>query len=871
MQAAYSALRNPPIAQDGRSQYGIAAGQTHQGTANTALSRRYLPATTGPQPLATLDNPSFHSQPYQPFSGNFSVQTGPTTQMQPGTHMAPSNPSHARQIGLGARQAGASHLQMTTPAPSMTQTPALTAQPPLPRNQDYCQRALARFDENVATGRFICGPIDHHRLSILRNAVILGDFEYIALHQRHCLIFVEPPNNIPTALRRTLQPSKVNAVSQVLDSFLGPNQSLSSDAINFFAQFPESMNIQRQSFNALYKEDNQKYVNLNDKLTARWQGDVSSWLKRRCPPVSSELMYLNIKSPLLQELVFRWIWHSLTDGHSQFTEDAVWIFKGAQSATSQLHQPSILVEYNSVMPRMRAVLEREAAVPVSRFQRNNPAWLTQISAQYSGSALPSPQGNQMVGFAPAPLVPSQPPSVRPILTNQPGPSQASRRAPLVQRAPAHTHSAFQLHPQQPASAQLTPEQKSRYELHTDAFYAHNHVHFPRAPEGLRFLPDDLLYPIPRTPDPASSGLHEVDKRSPILRTLHSKKIPWQYIKGFAKEPARVQESLGLVTWTLQFSAEDLACRPDDVEQLDGAPPKRLYNQQTLIWQLRSIEKPLPMSPDAPDPMPAQHKWHTTGTSWHPHVILKINDICLFPRTKRHWGKDMPVDLTPHLKAGQNKLDIGVVRKRADHSYRNFIYAVETVGFEDDDSIRWRCMRQTLSYDSVLDGIRNRLTQNDDEVAVIAESLTINVRDPISAFSVPDTPVRSTQCTHNECFDLEMFLASRKMNPNSGVCCIDSWECPICKRDARPPVLVVDKFMEAMLDELKRRGLEKETLAITVLSDGTWKPKEQVRRGAKSPETAEAINGERRLNGEPKSEATHVKIEETEVDVIELSD
>jgi hypothetical protein len=155
-------------------------------------------------------------------------------------------------------------------------------------------------------------------------------------------------------------------------------------------------------------------------------------------------------------------------------------------------------------------------------------------------------------------------------------------------------------------------------------------------------------------------------------------------------------------------------------------------------------------------------------------------------------------------------------------------AIEYLGIISHDSVKRHCAdKYRIPAQQVLSDIKAKLraSNDDDEIAIVESNLTIGLFDPFSASKMCDIPVRSRACLHNDCFDLETYLTTRRRQGDVSV--PDLWRCPICSADARPHHLVVDGFLEEVKQQLDAQGLS-QTRAIIVQQDGTWKPKAEVR-------------------------------------------
>lgn len=294
----------------------------------------------------------------------------------------------------------------------------------------------------------------------------------------------------------------------------------------------------------------------------------------------------------------------------------------------------------------------------------------------------------------------------------------------------------------------------------------------------------------------------------------------------------------------------------------GAPEIRLIDEDHRLIRLRCVKWPA-------DPTPSDEEWAIAGNSWVPYSSFSLNGRPLEVRKKLHHGKDLPVDITPLVFKGENILEVSVMSNSDDHTYRDYLIAVEFLGAMTRQSIEEHCREETVTTQAVIGDIKRKLSASaidDDEIVLMESTLTINLRDPFSASKICDTPVRGKACLHNECFDLDTFLETR---PRKGdATAADQWRCPICKADARPSSLAVDGFLVEVREELERKGLL-DTRAIVVSQDGSWKPKPEERDadGVSDRDTPEPTPAVARVAPRSKSTSKSAVVHE----IIDLSD
>lgn len=250
---------------------------------------------------------------------------------------------------------------------------------------------------------------------------------------------------------------------------------------------------------------------------------------------------------------------------------------------------------------------------------------------------------------------------------------------------------------------------------------------------------------------------------------------------------------------------------------------------SLTYRLRCIAIP-------PQGIPDERTWMQADTVWPDALFLDLNGEMLETRKKLHHGRNLPIDLTPHIRPGGNLLRLFI--NRVSNDTRPFAYAIaaEVVGVKTHEDITWS-LTHIRSEDS-MEAIKQSLcagssSDNDDGFAITSSNLTISLFDPYSGDRMVKTPVRGSGCLHKDCFDLEIFLSMCKRTHPDGPTVVDCWRCPICRGDVRPQTLVTDEFLVEVLAELKRKGLSS-TRAIVVDQDGSWRPKADEQTGVRSP-------------------------------------
>lgn len=250
--------------------------------------------------------------------------------------------------------------------------------------------------------------------------------------------------------------------------------------------------------------------------------------------------------------------------------------------------------------------------------------------------------------------------------------------------------------------------------------------------------------------------------------------------------------------------------------LPGEPGVRVLKEDSILCRLR-CSKVLPGQG-----FDTESSWVTADNIWPEDVSFELNGIFLEARRKLHFGRYLPIDVSPYLRPGDNLLNVYSLPNKRDSTI--YVVAIEMIAVVSHASII--ASTPTISSAESLAAIKQSLagdTDDDDELAMTSSNLTIPLFDPFRADRICETPVRGSACLHRECFDLETFLLQCRREQPGFPCVPDCWRCPICKGDVRPQTLVKDGFLTQVRQELQERGLL-ETRAIVVEADGSWKPR-----------------------------------------------
>jgi hypothetical protein len=704
---------------------------------------------------------------------------------------------------------------------------------------DDCTSELKALDAQ-------CPPMlrnskDIVRLQVLEEAVRAHDWAYLTLHQYYC-IMARSPHDLPWGLQRI---GNLQVTHSLLQEVLDDNKQLSAVVLTFFATFPYPVDVLASRWPARYQQAEHGFANFV-KYSANVGALRQASERRRVPPTPREFASCAITSVMFQRLLFRSIIRVLWAGSppipekGQFENQAVNVFNQAQA----------LFEQRRAAGEMAG---REQADLELRGWKHDFVQITnslQATLQIHG--------------------------LQPLYSASPQLIQPQQQEQLIQQH-HHQRRLIQQHSQQLVQRQQQQSQvQPQQQAHTangsanvvmsrraqpappPIMYPHlaSQVHTSSRPRqgGTPLLPVRGVHqPQQRVPAPSRFALHQAHLRSPVLRAANLSSPSYFFWQGFVLEPQRLKNAnTAIEKLSFTFSAKDMEAIAKAMPAPPGAPETRLIDEDHRLIRLRCVKWPA-------GPTPRDEEWAVADNSWVPHSSFSLNGRSLEFRKKLHYGKDLPVDLTPIVTKGENILEISVMSNLDDHTYRNYLIAVEFLGVMTRQSIERRCRETTISAQAVIGDIKRKLSASatdDDEIILMDSNLTVSLRDPFSASKICDTPVRGQECLHNECFDLDTFLETRQRKGD--VTAVDQWRCPICKADARPSSLVVDGFLVEVRKELERKGLL-DTRAVIVSQDGSWKPKPEERdpTGVSDRDTPEPTAAAARTASRSKSKSAIV--------------
>ncbi|TKA60904.1 hypothetical protein B0A55_12794 [Friedmanniomyces simplex] len=726
------------------------------------------------------------------------------------------------------------------------------------------QLALADSDGTKYRG-------DQGRLNLLKEAVRLQDSFYMVLSQLFCLRTTSP-SSLPQAVSHVV----ISEVSwRQLEALLCSNESLLAPNVAWFAEFPSPiMNIyssEHPGFKAAYEAQVRAVADYLIKLPQQWHAMTEASIIRQAPPLTEDMVeQLSLHSPILQNTAFRAIARMYFAAvHLSNMEDGI-------QALVQLHRAD-QTQYAQGM--RRSVAQKNNAYLAYRLLFNRWKQHDEWAKRHAER-----QHDPTYEFRGQPLIPFQIPLESlaafglQVLSSRNTPiSQAQPQEQQQHQQPhAHAHPVRQRQgsiSEQPPNPlppqQLSMAQQSAHALASGQAWFRNAAHGsplqvphttattpqggtartpqprsslnPPIPQTTRLLPgaNDGARPQPTHPDSTRSALHQAHLRDPTLVAAKvGAEIPKLYrqVETVCLSPTRIHEKRPTQLLTFELGDDCVATLPKQAVDDSGAPPRETLTEASREYRLRCCKIDLKMS------FPNLSSWVEADNIWPDTVYFDFNGEPLDPRRKLQHGRYLPVDLTHLVQPGSNELKVTVNRTTTDMTPFDYAVAVEMVGAISHETLvstlrtipakeSLASMQQSLNGPSASDSN----DEDDDDVKMISNSLTIKLFDPFSGNKIFDTPVRGELCLHRDPFDLDVFLSTREPRGHGAETpsAVDTWRCPICRKDVRPNILVQDGFLMEVRRELEAKGLLGTSRAIVVSADGTWRVKEEERKGVRS--------------------------------------
>ncbi|XP_072996559.1 E3 SUMO-protein ligase SIZ1-like isoform X1 [Typha latifolia] len=209
--------------------------------------------------------------------------------------------------------------------------------------------------------------------------------------------------------------------------------------------------------------------------------------------------------------------------------------------------------------------------------------------------------------------------------------------------------------------------------------------------------------------------------------------------------------------------------------------------------------------------------------WPLNADLQVNGIPIRmtnrPSTQQlgNSGRDDGPVITTCSREGVNKIclsrgdartfcfGVRIAKRRTVHQVLNLVpKEADGESFGDALTRVRRCLGGGTATDNA---------DSDSDIEVVADSVTINLRCPMSG-SRMRTAGRFKPCVHMGCFDLETFV---ELNQRSR-----KWQCPICLKNYSLESIIIDPYFNCITSLMQNCG--EDANEIDVKPDGSWRVK-----------------------------------------------
>ncbi|CRG90185.1 hypothetical protein PISL3812_07228 [Talaromyces islandicus] len=285
-----------------------------------------------------------------------------------------------------------------------------------------------------------------------------------------------------------------------------------------------------------------------------------------------------------------------------------------------------------------------------------------------------------------------------------------------------------------------------------------------------------------------------------------------YFSDFAMPATKLTPNRSAFKFPFQVSSEALQRRPRLATQAGSHILVPCFSDGDMSYRLRCIKYEGHLNIDS---LPV---WSRAENAWPDVVYIHINNKEVH---RPHNSKNMPIDINRFLESGTNEIRLNVLHN-AQQRTRNVTYAIAVEVLRFTKPAGFRSLIKTLPSRESLQQIQNRLGVNndDDDLMIMDNYISVDLRDPFST-RIFDTPIRGVNCEHRDCFDLSTFLQTITFTPSAIGKRTPYLRCPICRKDIRPHLLIIDEFLLEVRASLAQQQKSETAKSIRVKSDGSW--------------------------------------------------
>ena len=350
----------------------------------------------------------------------------------------------------------------------------------------------------------------------------------------------------------------------------------------------------------------------------------------------------------------------------------------------------------------------------------------------------------------------------------------------------------------------------------------NFASVPPSPAWPLFPPSGHVRSFRDPPNAVPATLHQVHVRSPNLTSVNAdgnldNTSYFAFVRDVAVMPQRLTKANRHFRWTFELGGEHFQSLAKLSSGQGGAPPARIFRVGSRTVRLRCVKVS-----DLQDI--CESDWVLAETFWPNGIAILLNGTALEFRKKVLHGKDLPVDITKHIREGANFFSVAITRPNESDAV-TYTVGIEFIEITDSTNIYATIPR--LEAMDALRRIAERSANFDPDIEIVNSAVTIDLTDPFTS-CMWEVPVRGKNCRHNQCFDLNIFLQTRGSktgHPSAP----EQFKCPICSSDARPQTLTMDMFLVNIREELQQTG-RLDVKAVTLDGQGSWKIKEEDQKG-----------------------------------------
>lgn len=288
---------------------------------------------------------------------------------------------------------------------------------------------------------------------------------------------------------------------------------------------------------------------------------------------------------------------------------------------------------------------------------------------------------------------------------------------------------------------------------------------------------------------------------------------FQYVREIHTAQAVSQRS-SFARCGIFLPPEEIAFLAKDQYNDQGVVVARMAPPGSVVYRIRCLKVGIDADFTHPD-------WFVSDHYWPDCMTILLNEQNVDIRKKAQYGRDIPTDVTHLVKESWNHLTVALANERQPFRY---IVGLETVEVTTITKIKVGI--STTDEATARQRVLSRIAVQDPDVEVIDPQISLDLTDPFTT-TIFEIPARGKLCSHDQCFDLDIFLNTRgiRNKTRNEPCSPDEFRCPICKGDVRPGNIIIDGFYASIRSKLQ--GMNRlDARAVTLGLDGEWTIKEE---------------------------------------------